>query len=526
MAAPPPAPPSRFQRLRQFFRDVGRRNTILANIGEGAHDVIVGNYILKIGTLTIPALPVVIAVIVTLLAGAFTLWIYVVPTTMPPEYFNVAIAEFSAIDEQGRETVSEDSALISKTLFATIDAELAELPPDYQALVWHDSMSLLQKRTTIGAITSTGSGDRSDAACRRAEAVGADLIVYGLLDTRPTPATLQLQFCVRQAHLLERDMGSLDELQKADRLGSPLRLQLPLRDVKSSVNPDLRARTSLVARLIVGLRYELADNTNFQSSLRRALDVFAAALDDLEREYGSPTRENGGDMVLYFAGRENFFLAQDQATPPDQRSERLNAAQQAFQAAVDLNPQFARAHTALGSTYFLRAQQRPPADRFSTEDLARAIAAYTAAISAAQTAQDAPAEAEARLALALTYRLQAESFLFQAPSDVSAATNALAAAEQQVTSGVSIARPSEYRLRGFAAMVLAFIAEQRAQTAFRAADQATGRAMLQEAQKQYEQCIAAGAADPGDQFLHRQIITATCAPREQIVAQRLQQAQP
>jgi hypothetical protein len=47
---------------------------------------------------------------------------------MPPGRFNVAIAEFSTIDAQGHERVSDDSALISKTLFTTVQAELQQLP--------------------------------------------------------------------------------------------------------------------------------------------------------------------------------------------------------------------------------------------------------------------------------------------------------------------------------------------------------------------------------------------------------------
>jgi hypothetical protein len=197
--------------------------------------------------------------------------------------------------------------------------------------------------------------------------------VYGLLDHRVEPATLHLLFCVRNTNLFKRDMGSLAELQQVDRLGSPLQLHLPIRDVHSSVKPELRVRTALVAKLVVGLRYEFADNPNFQRNLKRALDVFNDARDFLEREAGGPNRDNGGDLVLYFIGREHFFLAQDQATIADHQAEHLDHAQSVFARAISLHPQFARAATALGSVFFVRAQRLAATDHLRHDVLMQAI---------------------------------------------------------------------------------------------------------------------------------------------------------
>jgi hypothetical protein len=304
------------QRLRRLLARIRGGDVIVVNVGPGASDVVVGKNILRIGTLVIPALPLVVALIGTLAASAVGLWLYLVPAQMPLGSFNVAVAEFSQLDGQGRERVTADSALISRTLFTTIQEELRQLPPDYQAIVWHDSMSLLQKRAPIGAIAGATIGARSSAACRRAEDLGADIIVYGVLEAAGNPALLRLQFCVRNPSR-DRDMGSLAELQAIDRLGSPLPVELPLSDVQSSVNPPLRVRTALLAKLVVGLRYELATNPNLQANLKRALGVFGQALQYLEQQDGAATRDNGGDLVQYFIGRENFLLAQDQATGPD-----------------------------------------------------------------------------------------------------------------------------------------------------------------------------------------------------------------
>ena len=521
---PPPPKPALLQRLRGWFARARSSDVIVANVGAGASDVVVGKNILKIGTLVIPALPVVIALLVALVGGSIGLWRYLVPATMPLGAFNVAVAEFSQIDAQGRERATPDSALISRTLFTTIQGELQALPADYQAVVWHDSMNLLQKRATIGAITGATVAERSAAACRRATELGADLIVYGVLDSGNSPAFLRLQFCVRNPSR-DRDMGNLAELQTVDRLGGPVQVELPLSDVQSSVNPPLRVRTALLAKLVVGLRYELATNPNLTANLKRAQAVFADALRYLEQQEGAATRDNGGDLVQYFIGREGFLLSQEQSSSPSEKSSLLENARAALQQATALNPQYARAWSALGSVYYARTRLLARPQRLSTDDLAQAISAYQSAIATAQTDGDPSAEAEARLALALSEWLHGDSYLYQTPSNTASAEAAFVRADQQIQIGAALIEPAQNRLHGYAAMARGLIAHERAQIALRAGDQQASRSFFQQARDAYGECIAAGQADPGDQFLQRQLIAITCAPNAQNVVDALQQFQ-
>jgi hypothetical protein len=525
-AQPPPSPPkpSLLQRLRGLFARARSSDVIVANVGQGASDIVVGKNILKIGTLVIPALPVVIALIVALGAGTVGLWRFLVPATMPPGAFNVAVAEFSQIDGPGREGVTPDSALISRTLFTTIQGELQALSADYRAVVWHDSMSLLQKRARIGPIAGATVEDRSLAACQRATELGADLIVYGVLDAGSSPALLRLQFCVRNPSR-DRDMGNLAELQAVDRLGGPVQVELPLSDVQSSVNPPLRVRTTLLAKLVVGLRYELATNPNHTSNLRRAQSVFTDALRYVEQQDAAATRDNGGDLVQYFIGRESFLLAQEQSTSASEKQRLLDHARAALEQATALNPQYARAWSALGSVYYARTRLLARPQRLATDDLAQAIGAYQSAIAAAQLAGNSSAEAEARLALALSEWLQGDAYLYQTPSDTGSAEAAFARADQQIEIGAALIQPAQNRLHGYAAMARGLIAHERAQILLRAGDQLASRSFFQQARDAYGHCIAAGQADPGDQFLQQQLIAVTCAPNAQHVAQALQQLQ-
>jgi tetratricopeptide (TPR) repeat protein len=348
--------------------------------------------------------------------------------------------------------------------------------------------------------------------------------VYGALDTSTSPALLRLQFCARNA-TRDRDMGSMAELQKVDRLGGPLPVDLPLGDVQSSVNPTLRVRTALVARLVVGLRYELASNPNFQSNLRRALDTFAGALRYLEQEEGAATAENGGDVAHYFVGREHFLLFQDSATPPEQKPGHLEAARSSFQRAVELNPTYARAWSALAAVYFWRAQQTEPANRLGADDIMQALDIYETAISLARAAGDDPAAAEAHLSRALVFRLQGEAFAALPTPDVTRAEEALSRAEAEAGAGTALIKPEQNRLQGFEAMVRALIAHQRAQVQNRAGDKVAARDLFEQARDFYHRCIAASQADPGDQFLRQQIVDFTCKPGEASAIAAIQRIQ-
>jgi tetratricopeptide (TPR) repeat protein len=488
---------------------------IIANVGAGAQDVVVGKNILRIGTLVIPALPAVVALVALVVGVALGLWFSLVPATMPDGYVNIAIADFGQIDADGRMRVTADSQRVGETLFATVRDEVTRLAPDYRGQVWHDSMSLLEKRGSIGMISGLTPDLRSPGACQRATDLHANIIVYGALDTRSTPAQLSMELCARNPNR-DRDAGTYDELQQFDRLGGPLTVNLPLQDVQGSVNAPLRVRTTLVAKLVVGLRYELADAPNYASNLRKALGVFNEALAYLQAQDGAASAENGGDVVYYFIGREHFLLAQDPATPASDKPAELEAARAGFARAVELNGTYGRALNGLGGVYFHLAQSRPPAERLHSNELGQALDAYTRAIAAAQARKDRLAQAEAHTALALTLRLQAEALMTQATPDNAAAAAALGRADGELDAATPLLPAEQNRIRGVAAMARGLVAHQRAQLLARTkAKTAAIRASFQGAIDAYQQCISAGLADPGDLFLKRQIIDFTCRPRQE-----------
>jgi hypothetical protein len=127
--------------------------------------------------------------------------------------------------------------------------------------------------------------------------------------------------------------------------------------------------------------------------------------------------------------------------------------------------------------------------------------------------------------LALSEWLQADSYLSQNPSDTGSAEAALARADPQLAAGAALIQPAQNRLHGYAAMARGLIAYDRAQIALRAGEQDASRAFFQQARDGFGQCVTAGQADPGDQFLQRQLIAITCAPYAQQVVDALQRLQ-
>src|SRR5262249_6220566 len=91
----------------QHLRDRMRFDTITAQIGPNAQGVIVGKNIIQIGSLQIPMYLIFIfalGTIVVVTAVITILYILLPPSVMPEGNFNIAVAEFVAIDQDGKPT--------------------------------------------------------------------------------------------------------------------------------------------------------------------------------------------------------------------------------------------------------------------------------------------------------------------------------------------------------------------------------------------------------------------------------------
>src|SRR5262249_38548961 len=299
------------------------------------------------------------------------------------------VADFSEEDAAGKVGASENGRMLSRLIYENLADELKDLPRAMQPVeVWHDSLGLTRKRATIGFVPGQTPAERRTRACKLADAVGADVIIYGNLDATHRPANFVPEFCI---HAPPSDTGELDQITGDYQLGSPIPVTLPF-DLRSRsfVNGRLAARAGAMSWLTIGVIAGL------HGSPQSALDAFQKAMAVFQDDgSGSPDGPGDGkEVIWYFIGREDLFL------------KRLPDSTAAFREAIAQNPTYARGHLGLGGVFFTRAQAVAPADRLQTDDLANAIAEYALAVSVSRQAQHPPAQFHAHLPLGSAHPLR------------------------------------------------------------------------------------------------------------------------
>jgi tetratricopeptide (TPR) repeat protein len=424
-------------RLRERFKPRG--DVIVANIGEGAQDVIVGKNVIKIGTLVVPATPVFVGVVILLALIGLAAYLYFVPDKMPEGRFNVAVAEFGELDANGDARSTANGQLFSRYIFDTLRGEMDELRPNLPGVlkpnIWHDSLFPTGMRARIGLMPGKTRDARRDAAIQRAADLRANVVIYGNLASHQTPAAFVPEFYVAPI------AGEADEIVGRYQFGAPISVSLSGDEWAKSLplNNTLAIRQKALAYFTLGLTYDL-------SGLHAdALDLFASALSIIEK---SENRE-GEEILRYFIGRQHLFLAQKKylevesfnaqaqaaVTDADKPAWRAKAqealskveqsgkdAEAQFLASRQANPNYAKAYYGLGGLARLRAQIQSPRERFEKpEFLSRALDEYRQALAKA-TADEPQTPLKVQMAMGGIYFLQGEASLHQ--FDYNAASDA------------------------------------------------------------------------------------------------------
>jgi len=484
--------PYGLSRLRRFLSNLRHGDVIVANVGEGARDVVVGKNIIKIGTLNVPTLPVAVLLLVVFAAAALTVWFFFVPAKMTGA-FNVAVAEFGEVDAQGHVHPSENGKRLSNWVFETLQNELGQLPGDLHASVWHDSLGPLRKRVTIGLVPDEAS------ARQRAEEIGADVLVYGNFRAGQNPADFVPRFYVRR---IQGSANELDDILGAHELGSPIPVRLPLNLSSDPVsrlalNRKLGVRIDALAQVTAGLLYDLiGDSTT-------ALAIFQKA-----NEEPGWDEQDGKEVLYYFIGKQYLFLNQ------------LDKGKSVFEKALSLNPNYARAYIGLGGIYYDQAQNiQPVSERLKTDDLDNAIGQYQQALTLARSAKDHEVELSAHFALGSAYRLKGEAYVYLNQFDVADAwfTQTI----QEIAAGRELISPDEHRLLGIAYAVLGTAYHEKAHARLVQGDRADSQNLFEQALAAYDQCIKEADAAPEDQILADKVKAASCVPYKQQVEDAL-----
>lgn len=486
------------------FRRSEAGDVIVANVGEGAQNVVIGKDIIQIGTLEVPAVPVIISLVVLALVAALGLWLALVPNEMPTNRFNIAVTEFGQLDVQGQVNRSEDGQALSEWVFMELEKEYTAFPKEIdRPVVWHDSLGFLKERIKLGPIEGSTPEERAEAAADLAQKIGANLIIYGYFSASGSPNADQRQFTPE--FYLKEIANEADEMVGPHQLGAPIGLQLPLdpNDLTTSqyLERQLGPRTDLLIWFTQGLVLDLG---GYHAD---AFNVFEQA----EAQLQSLDTGQGAEVHYYFKGREALFLGREDAT-------WLEQAEEAFTRALNANPQYARAHIGLGGVYYERAQQLPPDLRMETGDLTQAIDEYTKAVEKGPASPGTQIELKGRLGLGTAYRLQGETFLHLGQNDEAA--QAYGKAIAQLEAVLPLVNVDYHRLlaQGYLALGAAYQGQGHALLVQAETEQS--QLALEKAQAAYAACITQADQEPYDTFLQR-LKDNRCLPYQESVIQAL-----
>lgn len=491
--------------LRRTLGDILKRNkrrdVIAAYVGEGARDVVIGKNILNIGTLKIPTAPLLALLAVVVGALVFVALNFAGPAKMDAR-FNVAVAEIGELGADGQMRRTEDGELFSQWIYDELTAANEDLE-DSGVEIWHDSMSLLDKRVKLGRVPGETPEARAEAASELASKIDADVVIYGHV-TPPqsqrdgVPGELVLEFYVKP-----RVRGEANVTIGRYQLGDPIRIPEGFDHTdtlaKEALGSQVTTRASALFQLLLGLREDLLGRSE------SALSIFRRAETDLPN-----WREQGeGKEILYFwIGRSALFL------------NRPDEAEEALENALEIEPNYARSQIVLPGAEFRRIQsilhdsENPLEEedvRLLNERMGEVIAGYQRGVELARVSHEPLTEFIARLALAGAYRVQAEVFTLL--QDDAQANQFFELAINEITPLLEpLAEAEQHRILAQAYQYLGAAHTQQAEIQRKQGDASGSGTSYEQAHQALTSCIDQERKAPEDEILRSAIIADSCVP--------------
>ncbi len=455
-------------------------------------NVAVNRSIIQIGTLVVPTAPVVaLLVLVAAILGVLILSaLGSIQAPGPAQMqggFNVAVAEFGQLDAAGQVARSEDGQRLSKVVYDTLRAQIDSFEDKTIAgrvSIWHDSLSTSEKGTTIGIVPDASGAEQL------AERIKADIVIYGNLDA-------QNEF-VPQFYISPKVRADVDALLTGHhRLGTqPIRVGASDRLIADT---ELATRASALTYITIGLTYDVLGRPELSLPVYREAEAKLTTW----REQGA-----GKEILYFFKGQAALFLIQ-QARPQDVTA-LDEEAQQAFENALNSNPDYAKANIGLGSVYFLRAQRLQPAQaRLESPDMQQTFDQYAEALARSQRDEDSQVETFATFALGTAYFLQGQAYRNAGQTDQARA--AFDDAIQRIEATLEPLHAMDQRRflgQAYHALGLAYV--QEAELAVEGGDTVQSTAWYQRARQSLTQCIELD--DGADEILQQLVIQNRCVP--------------
>jgi tetratricopeptide (TPR) repeat protein len=299
------------------------------------------------------------------------------PTPLPPmsDGFNVAVAQFAALDATGQLTVTEESRELSDWLYRAISTERDRLP---SALAFG-----LRGPDEVEAVFGTDRDARAADAQQVAASHNASILIYGLVTVGDGSRHVEPEFYVSDASF---DYGS--EVAGPDRLGKAVPFEPPLDSPqKAAINESLFARNQVLQHVVAGLAYYFLERYDEAwASFRQAALVQGWQA------------EEGKEVVYLLMGAAKLKLYNTQVADVEHLSQALDALAEARR----LNPNYARSYLGLGSVALLQAV-RDEEQGLDQEKLVEARGWYSASLSVPEQPALAYVPAKAYFGLGQVY---------------------------------------------------------------------------------------------------------------------------
>jgi tetratricopeptide (TPR) repeat protein len=261
--------------------------------------------------------------------------------------FNVAVAEFGGIDEQGNIISDPVASQFSHSLYDGLEDQLSQITA-YQIQVLPPDQT--------GWIAGNTREKRAQAAQQLAEEVNADVVVYGNLTLEEDTSNFIPEF-----YLMTEKLQDAEELAGQYEFGSPIaggaNIENPV--VRRDMRAQLVSRTDALAQFVIGMGYYM---------LHR--------YDEAEQHFLLAANEEGWDDR---DGKEVLYLFLGNTSG---QQHKQSAAADYYETALDLEPEYARARLGVAEMIFHDSRGDCQPRTVDVEGLQEAIEGYQSALDA------------------------------------------------------------------------------------------------------------------------------------------------
>lgn len=272
-----------------------------------------------------------------------------VPLTPMTGDFRIAVAGFAVTGQAAREGLGIE---LAEGVQLRLAENLSEVNPGLIITIWGPDR--------VGSLEAIGREDRAHQAMQLAEKIGADMVVYGAIDTLQPFWRVIPEFYIAGENFFEaqeivgqHDLGSAFPLIGQDNIAGRITL-----------GEEMTPRVQLLSKITVGLAYY---------AIHRYEDA-------LEHFLSTESIEGMSDEL----GRQVVYLLIGNAAG---KWGEVNLAERYYQKALDIDPEYARAYVGLGSVAYFRAlepfEQSNDPQETDLDRLDLAIQRYERALSAA-----------------------------------------------------------------------------------------------------------------------------------------------